>query len=34
MFSLVVIIFTCLNVMMSVDCQPDAMPVLVSRLCR
>jgi protoheme IX farnesyltransferase len=32
MFSLVVITFTCLSVMMSVDFQPDATPVLVSML--
>lgn len=32
MFSLVVITFTCLRVMMSVDFQPDATPVLVSML--
>ncbi len=31
MFSIVVI-FTCLSVMMSVDFQPDATPVLVSML--
>ncbi len=33
MFSIVVIIFTCLSVMMSVDFQPEAEPaVLVSML--
>jgi protoheme IX farnesyltransferase len=32
MFSRVVITFTCLSVMMSVDFQPDATPVLVSML--
>lgn len=30
--SIVVIIFTCLSVMMSVGFQPDAAPVLVSLL--
>ncbi len=32
MFSIVVIIFTCLSVMMSMDFQPNAAPVLVSML--
>ncbi len=33
MFSIVVVIFTtCLSVMMSVDFQPDAAPMLVSML--
>ncbi len=32
MLSIVVIIFTCLSVMMSVGFQPDATPVLVSML--
>ncbi len=32
MFSIVVIIFTCLSVMMLVGFQPDATPVLVSML--
>ncbi len=32
MFSIVVIIFTCLSVMMSVGFQPDATPMLVSML--
>ncbi len=32
MLSIVVIIFTCLSVMMSVGFQPDAAPMLVSML--
>ncbi len=32
MFSIVVIIFTCLSVIMSVGFQPDATPMLVSML--
>lgn len=32
MLSIVVIIFTCLSVMMSVGFQPDATPMLVSML--